>query len=76
MSVRDLLLAAQAPATGVSGMLACEGSSPYLNVYPWSGSALGTKVTPASPPESISYSAAFSPDGAFIAVAYAGTKPC
>ena len=45
--------------------------SPYISVYPWSGSGFGTKFSnPATLPASTGYGVAFSPAGDTIAVAH------
>jgi hypothetical protein len=49
-------------------------STPFIQVYPWSGTAIGTVVTsPVSLPAGQGSSVAFSPDGSWLAVGHATT---
>jgi len=49
-------------------------STPFVSVYPWSGSGFGAKVSnPATLPANNAYDLAFSPTGGAIAITHDGT---
>ena len=62
-------------SSGVARYIAvAHGTTPFISVYPWSGSGFGTKFSnPATRPAGEGNSVAFSVDGDAIAVAHATT---
>lgn len=52
-------------------------TSPYIQVYNWTGTGFGTKVgsNPSTLPTSVGYGVTFSPDSKFIVLANSGTIP-
>ena len=67
---KKLQVKTPAPPSASNYLAVTSDVSPYLIVYPWSSSGFGTKFSnPISPPSGPSYTVAFSPSGAEIAVA-------